>query len=540
MAGLALANANPGNIKDPATGSFKQFSNPGEGYAALLNDLEAKKRGNTSTGLGPNSTLVEFAEKYAPASDNNNPGQYAANLANFMGVRPDTPIGQLDTGKWAEAVSMAEDHEFAQSQGIGYPKPGEAMGTGTVPGYAPPQAPMASDGLGLPEQPQERFKGTGLVGNIQDIAHGAGKGGLETVLGIGHLGQGIQGLVGRGIDAVSGGRTNFAEDAQKGVLNPNTQSGQAIRDSLKATNTAEKIGKGIETAAEIAVPVGKVSGLVKAPAAAEVAASRIGKIAESITPHMTPTEAASALERFGGTKAGLFKRASINPDPTLKKLAESVEKHVPGFKAGGSSIENLNATKKAVGRLAEDLKDRVVASGKDRVYPIRELAADMEKAIQKDDVSIGLKGTQFEKQAQALKDAALEITRQKGGKVSELLDARKEFDALVDKIYPNLYEKEYTPIRNAVKSVRDTMTNFTEKHLPQDVALKDSLKNQSNLIRVVENLAEKAVKGGEKEVGKNNIASYLNKHPILKETTKYGLGALGGGTLFGVGKSLLD
>jgi len=111
---LANRNNNPGNLKDPKTGTFRQFSSPQEGYGALLNDLQAKKTGTTTTGVGPSSTLADFAKVYAPESDNNNPAQYTANIANYMKVRPDATLDSLDVGKWAEAVANAEGYKSSQ------------------------------------------------------------------------------------------------------------------------------------------------------------------------------------------------------------------------------------------------------------------------------------------------------------------------------------------------------------------------------------------------------------------------------------------
>lgn len=118
--GLAVQNNNPGNLRDPSTGGFQKFNSPQEGYAALLNDLQAKQTGTTTTGLGPSSSLIDFASKYAPGSDNNNPGEYAANLANKMGVRPDSQLKDLDLGKWASAVANNEDDEstFGKQTGV--------------------------------------------------------------------------------------------------------------------------------------------------------------------------------------------------------------------------------------------------------------------------------------------------------------------------------------------------------------------------------------------------------------------------------------
>lgn len=112
---LANRNNNPGNIKDTSTGKFKVFSTPEEGYAALLNDLQAKKSGKSTTGVKPTSSLADFSNTYAPKSDKNDPAQYTANLANHMGVSPDTKIQDLDVGKWAEAIANAEGYKDSTS-----------------------------------------------------------------------------------------------------------------------------------------------------------------------------------------------------------------------------------------------------------------------------------------------------------------------------------------------------------------------------------------------------------------------------------------
>lgn len=260
--------------------------------------------------------------------------------------------------------------------------------------------------------------------------------------------------------------------------------------------------------------LGKAGKILKPKTAEELG----HKIVDIVAPKLSAKEAADALASRGGTKPGIFTAGKINTDPSVQRVADAVKEHVPGFNPKGSLVENINATKESVGKLAEDLKTRVIESGQDRIYPIKELGSSMSKAIEKDDVSIGLKGTQFEKQAEALKDTALKIARENGGKVSDLLASRKEFDALVDKIYPNLYDKEYTPMRNAVKSIRDAMTDFTEDHLPADVALRDSLTAQSRLLRAIENMSEKAAGGEGKEIGRTTLEKAgvaIKNHPVV-------------------------
>lgn len=135
MATLADRNNNPGNLRDTTTGEFRKFNSPQEGYAALLNDLQAKKTGTTTTGVGPSSTLADFAKVYAPPSENDS-AQYTANLANFMGVRPDSRLSDLDVGRWADAIAKAEGYSGAKSA-----VPSESGTTQAAPAVALPPVP---------------------------------------------------------------------------------------------------------------------------------------------------------------------------------------------------------------------------------------------------------------------------------------------------------------------------------------------------------------------------------------------------------------
>ena len=116
MPTIADTNNNPGNLKDPSTGKFRTFSSPEEGYAALLNDFQVKIDGKSKTGLNAKSTLYDWAQKYAPSTDNNDPGQYTANLANSLGIRPDTTLGELQPhlGDLVQAVARNEGYTAAK------------------------------------------------------------------------------------------------------------------------------------------------------------------------------------------------------------------------------------------------------------------------------------------------------------------------------------------------------------------------------------------------------------------------------------------
>jgi hypothetical protein len=82
---------NPGNLRwskyqDGIQSGYSYFSTYQKGWDALIFDLKCKCLGNTKTGLGPDSTLLEFCEVWAPSFDKNNPKVYAEFLASKLNL----------------------------------------------------------------------------------------------------------------------------------------------------------------------------------------------------------------------------------------------------------------------------------------------------------------------------------------------------------------------------------------------------------------------------------------------------------------------
>jgi len=208
MPNLPTRNNNPGDLKDPTTGSFKQFSDPKQGYAALLNDLHSKQVGTTTTGLGPSSSLADFAKVYAPSSDNNNSAKYAADLANQIGVAPDSQLKDLDLGKWADAVAKNEGYTPQNNSSIKVAPPtppgqqetqinSQSSFGGALQPPSPPQTTTQLPNADLKQE--ETFTGDIAQGNYGGAALTAGKGLLNAVIGApvslgAHLAQGAAGL----------------------------------------------------------------------------------------------------------------------------------------------------------------------------------------------------------------------------------------------------------------------------------------------------------------------------------------------------------
>lgn len=93
-------NNNPGNLRSSpfqsgSDGAFATFKTEQGGFAALEWDLMKKCKGETSTGLTPESTLRELIYKWAPPSDGNNAEAYLQNIVRMTGFAEDIHIGRL-------------------------------------------------------------------------------------------------------------------------------------------------------------------------------------------------------------------------------------------------------------------------------------------------------------------------------------------------------------------------------------------------------------------------------------------------------------
>lgn len=116
MANLGLQNNNPGNLRDPITGNFRVFSTPEEGHQALLSDIKLKQSGQ-SKHIQPGASIEQFANVWAPASDNNDPKNYANTLARFLGVNTAYAFDEIPPDKLAEGIKIAEGTTALPSSG---------------------------------------------------------------------------------------------------------------------------------------------------------------------------------------------------------------------------------------------------------------------------------------------------------------------------------------------------------------------------------------------------------------------------------------
>lgn len=363
------------------------------------------------------------------------------------------------------------------------------------------------------------------------------KGGLKSVAQAGvdldtaaqSVGKQVLRPVGSLVNAASSalglpGRTNVAAQGIP-AFNPGTPQAKDMQATLTPNNPQQQTGAFLSNVAQAAIPVGsaEVKAGVKAaePVIAklsEVSAQASGKKAaqeaiDVVMPKNTPKATSKAIAAGRGEVKGWLKTASLTADKATQQAARAVEGIVSKSKTG---IENVNAVRDALGKEAESLKAQIAQV--DHPYTFTELAAKL-KSITK---PVMLRSdTTLNRAYDQVLAKAMDLAKSKDGNVSSLLDTRKEFDAYVQQEFPNIFsDTALSPMKSAVKNIRNGINDFIESNLPNDVAYKDSLHKQSSMFDAIDNIASKA----SDEVGTNLLGRAgraIKDHKLISAAAGY-------------------
>ncbi len=395
------------------------------------------------------------------------------------------------------------------------------------------------------EQQPEQKKGLldKLGGRFNDATSALGKTYHEE---INPLSAGLQvaGAVAGGVNDVADSAANFVTG---GLLHKATDY---IGEKFSKSNLGQSIGSGVqsfsdkhpELSADIGA-LGNISSVIPVAAgAAKLGSSVVGGVARGlgktgiesivsdVSPELTTRKMAKDIAKKGTQKSLVKGIISPATDDISLQTANDIKKNVPNFGKLKTYSDKVNATRDAVSNLATSLKDDVVKGGTDRIYSFKELGNRL-NSIERP-LMISSDNTLNNAYDRVIAKA-LDIAREKGGKVSNFLDTRQEFDKFVSKQFPNLYSSDtLTPIRSAIKNIRNGITDFTAENLPEGVGLRERLLEQSRLLDAIENMSTKSAK----EVGTNRFGRFAGRHPVF--TGLIGKGLTAGLTGAGIGSGV--
>lgn len=302
-----------------------------------------------------------------------------------------------------------------------------------------------------------------------------------------------------------------------------------IQKGLSAPTAGQALGGQMELG-------GIVSGLPAVEKAGAALAAREGaKLLEMVSPRLTPTAAAEATK---SAPSKILGKITAIPSKYTKQMA-AVAKGI--VDTGKTFSENATKVESTIISKAQKLEADLKATK--RTYT----PAEFNKALRSVELPDYIKTADktVKKTADAIIGKFNELGAKNKGTLDGLLKARREFDTWVKKQYPKVFDRQGIAVNDLVKNLRTAANDFIEKKAAGDVAVKQSLKEQSLLYDVADVLNEKAASGAPKvagEIGTTRFSRAAANHPGAINAAKYIGGAAvlaaGGGSVLNAVKGL--
>ena len=240
----------------------------------------------------------------------------------------------------------------------------------------------------------------------------------------------------------------------------------------------------------------------------------------------------AALKQGLGGRAGLVgSKVAVGADTKTKNAAEAIKDMVVSgeIKAGHTVEQNANAVRSKIETLADDLETKLTSM---EIQPLitrqelQKLIKNTEKKFKEDEILVGDAG---ESAKRIFNKFIKYLPKGRDITAIDILKARKALDAEVRSSgRGRLFDpKIETAISTALREIRQGANDLLASKAP-DVAVKESLQQQSRLYDALEAIAE----NGWKDVGKGAVQRYMQRHPNQKALLQYGVGGgVGAGVL---------
>lgn len=222
----------------------------------------------------------------------------------------------------------------------------------------------------------------------------------------------------------------------------------------------------------------------------QITESKSKFIQDLVRPKLT---AAVRVEEVGRTaEVGILNTKKVKPSPKEIEIATAVEQLPVSSK--NTLLGNFNIISEEV----FDEADRLIKAleKNDVLIPKREFLSAMDDALARLKENPTIVGD-AEKTGLKLIAKMKKIVESKKGTASGLLQARKELDSWMRSVKgPNVFDpKTENALSIALREIRTATNDFIEASTP-NVAVKQSLKKQSNLLSAMDNIKLKAADEG--------------------------------------------
>ena len=331
--------------------------------------------------------------------------------------------------------------------------------------------------------------------------------------------------VGQDIGAVSGLlKKGFGEFESE-----NPQAGKTIRGATNIAMAFAPVKGGAGPS-----PVAKASARVRRAGVRQSQANRKSFIDGLVSPKETPSELLKQVPRTTEKGSGPFKRSVVELSPQEKLMVAEVTR-IPGITPKKTVQGNYNIISKRNTELAKELEKRLAREK--ATIPMTDMVARIQASI--DDVVRNnptvVGDPALAAKANRVGQEAVKILSE--GKLTPLgvLQSRRALDSWLLNNRPKVFDQAENTLSASGRAVRDVMNQTIEDLAPSAMA-KDSLRRQSTLYGVMENVAPKAAAEGNNAVSRlwqntGNIIGVRNRL-VQDMAVLFGVGGLGAASMF--------
>lgn len=226
---------------------------------------------------------------------------------------------------------------------------------------------------------------------------------------------------------------------------------------------------------------------------------------------------------------GLFGGRKITPSSFESEIAGTVGK-IKEVKQSNTLLQNLNAVQSGLTDEAETLT--ALLKGSNVKIPRPDTKRTMETVLAKlksDSLLVG----DAAKTGEKVFDKARKLLLSNPNTPAGVLKSRKQLDAWVKKQSTRAFDpKTENALSVSLGEIRQSMNDIISNSVP-NIAVKESLKKQTNLFRAIDNIGPKAAKEAQTAVGRMaaSISKELGITNILDPKMTLALSALGLGTI---------
>lgn len=249
-----------------------------------------------------------------------------------------------------------------------------------------------------------------------------------------------------------------------------------------------------------------------------------------IKPKLTSKQKAAAIEQGRGVKSRIKGEITIKPSKLDKQVAKSVDGIV---KSSNDPFKNVSNIRTEIAKIADRVEKGL--KNNNAIFNKNQLKTALSSEKEESTILFGGKKS-IEDAYDSVVDKFIKIIDKKPKTISGLLSTRKEFDQVIKKKFPHIFDKiGGDNVRaNAVFDIRNAANKFIADKLPKGNTFRADLFRQSDMFTAAKNISNNAVSLIDTTRVSRGL-DVIKKHPAVSILGAAGIGAgISSGTIVSI------